>query len=152
MTGADTGTPDNMSSAEVATPLEGPQGRGRYPLRRGNTTGHETHTKFWVVLPLMGGCPVRAGPRSPVHPSEAVANGNQPRHQTEGTIMAYIQKRRATHKRRTEKREQAAARNTARQNRSDTEQLAALEARGAGNCDEARLLRLTMDLADMASG
>lgn len=66
--------------------------------------------------------------------------------------MAYIQKRRATHKRRTERREAAAARNTARQNRTDAEQLAALVARGAGHCDEARLLRLTMDLADMASG
>lgn len=59
--------------------------------------------------------------------------------------MAY-DTRPTSHRRRTERREQATARNTARQNRTDAAQLAALEARGAGNCAEARCLRVIVEL------
>lgn len=54
------------------------------------------------------------------------------------------------HVRRTEKRDEAEARNTARANRSDYEQLDLLVARGAYHCKEAVLLRVRLGLVDAA--
>lgn len=55
------------------------------------------------------------------------------------------------HVRRTEKREQAAARNEARAQRSTIDQLAALVARGAEYCEEANQIRARLGLTALNS-